>query len=95
MTFKEKYEAGFYRGLGPMPKRKDDERIRAQFISNYDDRTKAEFLRVIRIHFRQGVFACHYCIDRRAGYCEGKGYCKFDEVARCINKNHFGGKVCL
>lgn len=53
----------------------------------------AELLRVLRIHFGQGVFSCDYCIDRKAGYCDGAGFETYKQCLDCINKKHFGGVV--
>lgn len=96
MSFKEKYEAGFYRGTGADDdlewRRKKDKQKREKDAQGW---WRAEFMRVLRIHFGQGVFDCQYCIDRKAGYCDGAGYRTYQQVAECVNKKHFGGRVKL
>lgn len=90
MTFKEKYEKGFYKDL--YWRSRADKKRREEQVEEW---WKAEFMRVLRIHFGQGVFDCQYCIDRKAGYCDGENHTTYNKVAECINKKHFGGRVKL
>lgn len=44
--------------------------------------------KLMALHFVQGVWACEWCLDKKAGVCKGRQLVGFEECWRCIRQNH-------